>query len=80
MQRRGITLGPIFIKWSLIESKAWRKKVKKFQPEKITTGRDTTKNVEGGQIPSPALLGLNYKFKLSSFILHYPMVCKDTPS
>ena len=36
------------------------KKVKKFQREKITTGSDITKNVEGGgQITPPALLGLN---------------------
>ena len=30
-----------------MERKAWRKKAKKFQREKITTGRDITKIVEG---------------------------------
>ena len=33
----------------------WRKKVMKFQCEKLTTGWDITKNVEGGRIPPPRL-------------------------
>ena len=47
-QRRVITLGPIFIKMVLNRAQGFKKKVKKFQREKITTGRDITKNVEGG--------------------------------
>ena len=48
MQRHVITLGPIFIKMVLNWEQGLKEKVKKFQPEKITTGRDITKNVEGG--------------------------------
>ena len=36
-----------------MERKAGRKKVRKFQREKITTGRDITKNVEGGADSAP---------------------------
>ena len=47
-QSRVITLGPIFIKMVLNKAQGLKKKIKKFQREKITTGRDITKNVEGG--------------------------------
>ena len=43
------------------------KKVKKFQREKITTGRDITKNVEGGGFCPPALLGLRLDMSYSFF-------------
>ena len=33
----------------------------KFQRKKITTSGDITKNVEGGRIPPPALLGLKLR-------------------
>ena len=51
-------------KWSWIERKAWRKKVMKFQCEKITTGWDITKNVEGGRIPPPGSFRVNWTLKL----------------
>ena len=38
-----------------------KKKIMKFQREKITTGWDITKNVEGADSPPPALLGLRPK-------------------
>ena len=37
------------------------KKVKKFQREKITTGRDITKNVEGGQITPPGSFRVKHR-------------------
>ena len=53
------------------------KKVKKFQREKITTGRDITKNVEGGgRIPPPALLGLKIILKRVSKFL-YNIISKE---
>ena len=59
-QRRVITLGPIFIKMVFNRAQGLKeKKVKNFQREKLTTGRDITKNFEGGGADSaPALLGL----------------------
>ena len=53
-QCRVITLGPIFIKMVLNRAQGLKKKVKKFQREKIITGRAIIKNVEGGgRIPPP---------------------------
>ena len=52
-QRRVITLGPIFFKMVLNWAQGLKKKVMKFQREKITTGWDITKNVEGGADSTP---------------------------
>ena len=58
-QRRVITLGPIFIKMVLNRAQGLKEKSQEFQREKITTGRDIAKNVEGGADSAPpALLGL----------------------
>ena len=57
-QRRVLTLGSIFLKMVLNRAQGLREKVMKFQREKITTGWDITKNVEGGRFCPPALLGL----------------------
>ena len=63
-QRHAITLGPIFKKMVLNRAQGLKKKVMKFQREKITTGSDIPKNVEGGRIPPPALLGLKRTQKI----------------
>ena len=53
-QRRVITLGPIFIKMVLNRAQGLKKKSQEVSTRKITTGRDITKNVEGGgRIPPP---------------------------
>ena len=61
MQRRVITLGPIFIKMDLNRAQGLKEKSQEVSAQKITTGRDITKNVEGeaDSVP-PALLGLRF--------------------
>ena len=54
-RRSVLTLGPIFTKMVLNWAQGLKKKVKKFQCEKISTSGDITKNVEGGADSPPAL-------------------------
>ena len=53
-----------FLKMVLNWAQGLKEKVMKFQREKITTGWDITKNVEGGGFrplpPPPSLLGLKH--------------------
>ena len=71
-QRRVITLGPMFIKKVLNRAQGFEgKKSRSFSAKKITTGRDITKNVEGGADSAPPPGSFRVKGALDNILKCY---------